>query len=199
MSIALLFILAGCAGGLKIIDPSLELENDYVNEEDSVVDELTPIIIIGPDVSVATYRCNTSTDCNRCQGGDVYGQACISEICQGSLDLVEVCEDKCSAGQCVEDDVLTGEEIIGSYGEDFDLAEDPNATVKNVDLLPDETQCSPGTEKCPGTQGIGNIYLTQFPECKCTYIYVPSGCNPNEPPCFDYSSRSAYPECACSN
>ena len=193
---AVLIFISGCAGGgFKKIDPDLNLDLDtpQVNEEDSVIDELTPIIIIGDDVSVAVYKCSTDTDCNRCKDGDVYTQDCVINngetggTCQGSLDLAQECKDECSAGGAYS----TGEDL------DLDFINEA-AIVDNDDLLPDTTQCSSGIEKCPSYQrGIGSVYLTEFPECKCSYIYVPPGCNPMEPPCSDFSSKTAYPDCAC--
>jgi hypothetical protein len=109
-------------------------------EIESAVDDLTSIIIIGDEGgSVAVYKCSSGTDCNRCQDGDVYGQACIDNTCQGSLDLIEDCEDGCRVGECIE--------------------KEPT----------DETQCSPGIEKCPGYErGIGNYSpRTEYPECAC--------------------------------
>ncbi len=197
--IILLFLVSGCVGGgFKKMDPGLNLDDAPINEEDSVIGDLTPIVVIGDDVSVAAYKCSTDTDCNRCKSGDVYGQECTDKTCQGPLDLVEDCKDTCSAGECIDEIVLTGEENAYAVGEDYDLTYDENAIVDNDDLLPDGTQCSPGIEKCPNYQyGIGSVYLTEFPECKCTYIYVPAGCNPTEPPCPDFSSRTNYPDCAC--
>ncbi len=164
-----LIITSGCAWDDDQVT-ILNLTTTTTTTLESAVGELTPIIIIGAGEggTVAVYKCSSGTDCNRCQDGDVYGQACIDNTCQGSLDLIEDCEDGCSAGECIE--------------------KEPT----------DETQCSPGIEKCPGYErGIGTVYLTKFPECECKYIYIPEGCNPLEPPCPDYSPRTEYPECAC--
>jgi len=200
-AIFMLFILSGCKLEFeffeKIPDPELRPPD---TSEDSAIDDLTPITIIGDDVAVPVYKCSSNTDCDRCSNGDVYGQTCINETCQGSLDLIEDCKDTCSSGKCIDKDILTGDEIIGSLGEDFESVEDSDAVVNNEDLLTDITQCSPGIEKCPNYQrGIGSVYLTTFPECKCTYIYVPPGCNPMDPPCSDFSTKTDYPNCACKN
>ncbi len=205
-TVFLLLLISGCTqeGGFKKVDLDLDLDGNQVNDEESAVHDLTPIVTIGDDVAVAVYKCSTDADCYRCKDGDVYTQTCKMPMdaetgtCQGSLDLVKDCKDTCSAGECVDKDEFTAEEVDGMIGEDYDKIKYETGLVDNDDLLPDGTGCPAGIEKCPGYQrGIGSVYLTKFPECKCTYIYVPSGCSPMDPPCPDFSSRSNYPECAC--
>ena len=211
-TIALLFLVSGCSqGGFKKVDSGLDLDTPLVNEEDSVVPELTPIITIGDGVSVPVYKCISDADCYRCVDGDVHTQECIiaspteetEGTCQGPLDLVEDCDDNCSEGKCIDKDEFTAEDTTGSIGDDVDIIDvdkiiEEIGTVENKDLLTDEGKCPTGIEKCPNYQmGKGSVYLSAAPECKCKYIYVPAGCNPNDPPCPDYSSRSDYPECAC--
>jgi len=209
-SLILLFVISGCTHdtGFKKVELDPDLFEPPVNEEDSVVNELTPIITVGDEVTVPVYRCTSDTDCNRCKDGDVYSQTCVIKDgekegnCQGSLDLAEDCKDKCSEGKCIDEDVFTAEETIGTIGEDdefIDVDEIINdiGIVDNEDLLPDETECSNKIEQCIGYRGIGSAYLSKSPECKCKLIYVPAGCNPNEAPCPDFSSRTKYPDCEC--
>ena len=198
-AILLVIVVSGCRrSGLVSIDPGLNPDDAPRNDSESVVHDLTQIVTIGDDVSVAVYHCNTDTDCNRCQDGDVYGQTCIDGTCQGTLVLIEECEDYCSVGECIEDDESTTDEDQGAIGVDSEPSDDENTVGANEDPVTDETPCPTGIEKCPGyTRGIGSVYLTKYPECKCEYIYIPYGCNPHEPPCPDYSPRTAYPDCAC--
>lgn len=195
LSIAL---LSGCSligeseGGMVPVDPLDLGPNEKI--EDSAMDDLTPLIIVGTS-GVAVYKCTSDTDCNRCENGDVYGQTCIDKTCQGSLDLIENCKEGCSAGECTEKDILTGEETIGTIGEDYEIIEDDSALVNNEDLLQDKTNCPNKIQDCIGFRGIGSMYLDD--NCKCKIIYVPASCNPMEPPCPDYSSKSNYPDCAC--
>ena len=199
-AITLLFVFSGCVNntGFKKVDLDPDLFDPQTNDDDSAVHDLTPIVIIGDDVSVAVYKCSTDTDCNRCQEGDVYGQTCIGGTCQGSLDIIEDCKEECSVGECIEKDVFTGEEDNNLIGEELDLDfTDDDAIVDNDDLLPDLTQCSNKIKDCVGYRGIGSIYLSDHPACECKYIYVPAGCSPLQAPCPDFSARSNYPECAC--
>ena len=160
-------------------------------------------LVLGDDVGVAVYKCTTDLDCDRCHNGDVYGQVCGNGTCQGDLTFLEACPEDCSAGQCVENnDVLTGEEVDGLIGGDYDLnpkGEDDDAIVDNDDFLPetDNTQCSNEIKDCIGYRGAGSAYLTAYPACECKLIYVPAGCNPLDPPCSDYSTKTNYPDCAC--
>ncbi len=199
-----IFVISGCRHdtGLKKIELDPDLLDPQVNVEDSAVDDLTPIIPIGDGVTVPVYKCTSDKDCNRCKDGDVYGQTCINKTCQGTLDLIEDCKDECSAGECIDKDEFTADETTGAIGEDIDFIDvdeiiEEIGTVANEDLLPDDTQCQNKIEKCLGYRGIGSIYLSKYPECKCQYIYVPAGCNPNDPPCPDFSAKSDYPDCAC--
>ncbi|MBT4850289.1 hypothetical protein HON36_05580 [Candidatus Parcubacteria bacterium] len=174
-----------------------------IEEANSVVNELTPIVTIGDEVTVPVYQCNVDLDCDRCHNGDVYGQVCSNGTCQGDLRFLEECPEDCSVGECVEnDDILTGEEVDGLVGEDYDLnpkGEDDDAIVDNDDLLPepDGTQCSNSIESCIGYRGIGSAYLTDYPACECKLIYVPAGCSPMDPPCPDFSTKTDYPACEC--
>ena len=129
-TIALLFLVSGCSqGGFKKVDSGLDLDTPLVNEEDSVVPELTPIITIGDGVSVPVYKCISDADCYRCVDDDVHTQECIitspteetEGTCQGPLDLVEDCEDNCSEGKCIEKDEFTAEDTTGAIGDDVDI------------------------------------------------------------------------------
>lgn len=199
--LVLILLITGCAApGMKPLPDDLELDNENTgDDEDSVIDELTPIVVIGDDVSIAVYKCSSDTDCNRCQNNGVYGQTCIAGTCQGNLDLIENCEFECSAGECVDKDEFTADELAVGVGDDIDYEDiyDDDAIVDNDDLLPDPTQCTKDLSTCIGYRGIGSVYLTPFPECECKIIYVPEYCNPMEVPCPDHSPRTKYPDCAC--
>lgn len=211
-SFILLFLITGCReGGFKKVDSGLDLDTPLVNDEDSAVHDLTPIVTVGDGVSVAVYKCTVDLDCYRCVDGDVHTQECIISTpaenkegtCQGPLDLVEDCKDECSEGKCIAKYEYTATETEGAIGEDEEVIDvekiiEEIGTVENKDLLPDGEKCPTGIEKCPNYRmGIGSVYLSAPPECKCKYIYVPAGCNPNDPPCPDYSSRTKYPDCEC--
>lgn len=138
----MLFILSGCHHDTGFTPVGLDPDffEKEIEEANSVVNELTPIITIGDDVAVAVYKCSTTLDCYRCQNGDVYFQECANGTCQGDLIFGEDCPEDCSAGECVEnDDVLVGEEFDGVIGEDYDLNPKGaynDAIVDNDDLLP---------------------------------------------------------------
>ena len=98
----LLVFVAGCLhdeGGMTQIDPdtpdSLRLDND---PDDSAVDDLTDIVVLGVDVGVEVLKCEKPEDCKRCRDNGIYTQDCINGVCQGEVDLVK---------QCAEDEVCT--------------------------------------------------------------------------------------------
>lgn len=204
-AIAFIFVLAGCGHdtGFTPVGLPSDFFDQEIEEANSVVPDLTPIITIGDDVVVPVYKCSTDLDCDRCHNGDVYGQECGNGTCWGDLRFIEDCPEDCSVGQCVENnDVLTGEEFDGFIGEDYDLNPkkgDDEMIINNDDLLPepDGTQCTNKIENCIGFRGAGSAYLTDYPACECKLIYVPAGCSPLDPPCSDFSTKSNYPDCAC--